>query len=72
MFAVCSAKEGEGVKDAVERPVTVAVKGKMKLLRKREKRHQKRMKMCQKRGQKSENTATVMEKVRQWLPFGKQ
>jgi len=72
VFAVCSAKEGEGVEDAVERPVTVAVEGKMKLLREREERHQERMEMCQERGRKSENTATVMEKVRRWLPFGKQ
>lgn len=45
VFAACSAKEGEGVEDAVELPVMVAVEGKMELLREREERYWARMKM---------------------------
>jgi len=71
VFVACSAKDGDGVEDAVERPVTVFVERRMELLRQREERHQERMRRYQERARKSEPTATVMEKVRRWLPFGK-
>lgn len=71
VFAACSAKGGEGVEDAVELPVMVAVEGKIELLREREERHRERMEIYWERGRKGEGTATVMETVRRWRPFGK-
>ncbi len=71
VFATCSAQEGEGVEDAVEGPVMVAVEGRMTMLREREERHQERMRTYQERAVKSGSKATVMEKVGRWLPIGK-
>lgn len=71
VFVACSAKDGDGVEDAVERPVTVVVERRMKLLRQREERHQERTRMYQEAARKSEPTATVMGKVRRWLHCGK-
>lgn len=71
VFAACSAKEGEGVQDAVEGPVLVLVEGKRKLLKEREERDQGRNKSRQERAERDRNTGTVMDKVRRWLHFGK-
>ena len=70
-FAACSAKEGEGVEDAVEGPVTLAVEGKMLLSREREERYRERVKMYEERGRKSEDTATLVGRVGRRLPFGR-